>query len=244
MHDHGAGGAHAGAWVNVLPLWLHVVFVGVLCLTTAWSVLETVLARKGRQVAGGLHVLVGVGMLDMYTPWVGETGRAHFWQIAFGAATGLAALGLLSTARNPELRWMWRITLLDVAAMAYMFLLFDTGTAPLTYVLVGVYALVAVGWLHGALDAAHRPLCGQLPAGRAPFTTVRISRGVRAAMSAAMAWMFLAMTPQTGGFVARAFTAGFTEDTWWALALIALLLRAAADPALVRRLVGTPRGRP
>jgi hypothetical protein len=125
--------------------------------------------------------------------------------------------------------------------MGYMFLIFDHSWSPLTYVFVGVYALLTVAWVHRALDLTHRPMCACLPA---PLRPVQVTRVMQAVMTASMAWMFLIMAPQSGGFFARAFTAGLTEDTWWALAFIALLLRALADPASVRRLTtSTPKGR-
>jgi hypothetical protein len=84
-------------------------------------------------------------------------------------------------------------------------------------------------------------MCADLPASLYP---ARVTRVMQAAMAASMAWMFLIMAPQSGGFFARAFTIGLTEDTWWALALIALLLRALADPATVRRVTtSAPKGR-
>lgn len=236
MHDHGGGGDHGGLWVNLLPYWLQVVFVVALCAVTAWSLVEVLWVRGNTvRLVAGLHVLVGVGMVDMFAPWVGDTGRARFWQISFGVATVVALLGLLAaSARRRELVGLWRLTALDTAAMAYMFLLFDHGWSPLTYALVGVYALLTVAWVHRALDLTHRPMCAGLPTAVHP---AQITRAMQAVMAASMAWMFLIMAPQSGGFFARAFTVGLTEDTWWALAFIALLLRALADPGLVRRLV-------
>lgn len=238
MHNHGGGGSGAGAWVNLLPLWLQAVFLIALCAVAAWSLIEVAMLRGTRQIVAGLHVLVAAGMVDMFAPWVGDPGRARFWQIAFGAATIVALLGMLAaSARRRDLLGPWGLTALDTAAMTWMFLLFDTSWAPLTYVLVGVYALLTVAWVHGALDLTHRPICADLPAISKQLTAARMARSTQALMSASMAWMFLIMAPQSGGFFGRAFTSGLTEDTWWAIALIGLLLRAAADPVLVRRLV-------
>jgi hypothetical protein len=131
---------------------------------------------------------------------------------------------------------MWTLVTLDMVAMAYMFQLADRGAWLLTYVLVAWYCASAIGWSYGAADRGLTRCCA-VPFGELrPIPPLPLARAGQAVMAVAMAWMFLAMDPHAGYFLGNAVRNGITEDTYWLFAFTGLLVRVAADPALVRRL--------
>jgi hypothetical protein len=178
----------------------------------------------------------------MFAPWTGATGRNLLWQVIFGMATAVATAGLVRAyhrrSQSPSTVAMWALVTADCLAMSYMFLLPGHGASPLNYVLIAVFALLGLGWAAAVFDPAHAPMCGRLPSLSARVTAVRIARVVQAAMAMSMAYMFLLMDPRTGDFFGKAFKFGVTQQTYWALALVGLFVRVAADPRLVRQLLG------
>lgn len=242
MHHHGGAGSPGSAWLNLLPLWLQVGWVLVLAVVTAWAVLSLVFLRGSLRLAAALHALAGVGMLDMFAPWTGATGRNLFWQVIFGTASAVAMAGLIR-AHRLRLRTrstvaMWALVTADCLAMSYMFLLPEHGFSPVNYALIAVFALLGLGWAAGVFDPVHAPMCGRLPSLSARVTAGRIARFVQAGMAMSMAYMVLLMDPRTGDFFGKAFKFGVTQQTYWALALVGLFARVAADPRLVRQLMG------
>lgn len=242
MHHHGGAGAEGAAWVNLLPLWLQVAWVLVLTCVTAWSAIALFFVDGSLRLAAALHTLAGVGMLDMFAPWAGGSGRDRFWQVTFGLATVVAVGGLVQAYRvrlrtRPTVA-MWALVTLDSAAMTYMFGMVDGEFWLLTYALVAVFVLLSVGWAYGVFDTAHAPMCRQLPPMFANGTPARTARVVQASMAASMAYMFVLMHPGSGEFFGNAFTQGLTTQTYWALAFLGLGARVAFDPRLVRQLMG------
>jgi hypothetical protein len=71
-------------------------------------------------------------------------------------------------------------------------------------------------------------------------TPARTVRAATAALTAAVL-AALALTTRGEHFLRQAVTSGWTEQSWWALALGLLLLRVAADPGLLRE---PPRSAP
>ena len=238
MHNHGGGG-EGGPYVNLLPLWLQVIWVIALAAVTAGHLLTLGFARDQARLWSGAHALMGLGMIYMFLPWVGEPpipARAFVVVFAAAAAVSLIALaGAWNDAR--PVRVMWVLVTLDMAAMAYMFQLVDSGAWLLTYALVAWYFASAIGWSYGVADAGLTKCCavpfGQLP----PIPPLPLARAGQAVMGVAMAWMFLAMDPHAGYFFGNAVRSGITADTYWLFAFAGLLVRVAADPALVRRVV-------
>lgn len=238
MHDHGGGGGGDGADLNLLPLWLQVIWVLALAAVTAGHLLTLGFARGQARAWTATHVLMGVGMLYMFLPWSGAPIPAGFWLVAFAGLGALVAAVNVWARGAPE-RLLWVLATVDMAAMTYMFLLFDGGLPVLTYALVAWYLAAAVGWSSGVGDVSLRRCCVVPFVFEQPVPPPALARAGQAVMAVAMAWMFLVMDPHAGTFFGNAFTAGFTEQTWWAAAFAALFLRVAADPVLVRR-VGAP----
>lgn len=242
MHDHGGGAGQSDVWVNLLPLWLQLAWVAVLAVCTAWAVLGLLSVRGPLQIATALHVVVCVGMIDMFAPWAGGAARVTFWQIAFGVAAAVAIGGTVHAYKHRlqarTATSMWLLITVDCLAMAYMFLLFDTGISVLTYAVIAGYVLLALGWAYGVFDTAHAPMCRSIPPFPGAVTPGRVGRAMQASMAASMVYMFMLMSPKSGEFFGKAFTTGITAETYWALAFLGLGARMAFDPRLVRQLMG------
>jgi len=238
MHDHGGGAG--GAHLNILPLWLQVVWVLVLAGVTANSLLVVGFARGEARLWSGAHALMGLGMIYMFLPWAATPpvpARALVGVFAAAAALALVAVAGAGNAARP-VRLMWMLVALDMAAMAYMFQLVDAGFWPATYALVAWYCASAIGWSYGVADPSLTRCCAVPFLGLPPIPPLPLARAGQAAMAAAMAWMFLAMDPHAGHFLGNAVTNGITADSYWLFAFVGLLVRVAADPALVRSVAG------
>ena len=242
MHNHGGEAGGSEAWLNLLPLWLQLTWVGLLALCTAWAVIGAMLVRGPLQVATGLHVLFCVGMIDMFAPWAGQPARTEFWKATFVVASVVAIAGTVRAYRRRHQArtgvGAWLLISADCLAMAYMFQLVDGGISPLTYALITGFVLLSLGWANGVFDTAHAPMCRSIPSLPGPLTTPRVARAMQASMAASMAYMFVLMDPRSGEFFGQAFTVGITAETYWALAFLALGARMVFDPRLVRQLMG------
>lgn len=236
MHNHG-GGAGGGTYLNVLPLWLAVLWVLALGAVTASHFLVVGFARREARLWSGSHALMGLGMIYMFLPWAGSApipARALVVVFAVAATFALFALARAWNEARP-VRVMWLLVTIDLAAMAYMFQLVDTGVWFLTYALIAWYCVSAIGWSHGVADPSLTRCCAVPFGALQPIPPLPLARAGQAVMAAAMAWMFLVMDPHAGHFLGNALTNGITADTYWLFAFAGLGVRVAADPALVRR---------
>jgi hypothetical protein len=239
MHHHGDGAGGAGAFVNILPLWLQVAWVLVLAGALAMHLLTLGLARGSAQVWTGAHAVMSLGMLYMFLPWSHPPVPAGVLVALFSALAGVGVLALAGSATEDRpVRMMWLVVTVDLAAMAYMFQLVDRGFGLLTYALVAWYAAMAVVWAYGVPDAGLTRCCAVPFGWERPVPPLPVARTAQAVMAAGMAWMLLAMDPEFGAHLEKAFSGGLSRPTWWILACAGLLFRFAADPRLVRRLVG------
>jgi methionine sulfoxide reductase heme-binding subunit len=139
------------------------------------------------------HVLMALGMIDMFVP----TGRMPVPAGVGAVVFALAALVMLGftaalAVRGERVGWLWPVAGFDLAAMAYMFTL--PGAPWLTGLLVGWFVLQAAGWATGVLPGVG---VGQPPdrSGASVGSgyhdlSVRVTL---AAMGLGMAYMFLAM---------------------------------------------------
>ncbi|HUR72824.1 MAG TPA: DUF5134 domain-containing protein [Sporichthya sp.] len=250
MHHH-AGGAAGGPYLNLLPLWLQVVWVLALAAVTASHFLTAGFARGEARVWTGAHALMGLGMLYMFLPWARSPLPAGALVALFGAAAGIGLLALAGDWNDGRpVRLMWLLVTVDMAAMAYMFQLVDSGAWLLTYGLVVWYCASAIGWSYGVADASLTRCCAVPFGGAVAIPPLRWARAGQAVMAVAMGWMLLAMDPHAGSFFGNAVSGGITADTYWLFAFVGLVVRVAADAGLVRRLaapfwaesdVGAPR---
>lgn len=239
MHHHGSGAGGAGDFVNILPLWLQVIWVLLLAGVVAMHLLTLGFARGQAQVWTGAHAVMGLGMLYMFLPWSRSPVPAPVFVALFVALAGIGLLGLAgSGGEGRPVRMMWLLGSVDMAAMAYMFTMSDHGFGLLTFAVAAWYAALAVVWAYGVPDASLTRCCA-VPFGlERPIPPLPLARTAQAVMSAGMCWMFLAMDPRFGAHLASALDGGPNKASYWLLACAALLVRFAADPALVRRLAG------
>jgi hypothetical protein len=189
-----AGEMTGNAW---LPLGLRVsavvVYVGVM-VVHLWHLRAGALRER---VWHATHVLMALGMIDMFAPThhlivAAELGRLVFVVAAVGTLAYVAAV----VVRGERLGWLWPALAADLAAMAYMFVMPIPGFTWLTGVLVAWFALEAAGWVTGSLPS--RADLGSAAGGRVGATAYPSSRMVSirvslAVMNLGMAYMLLAM---------------------------------------------------
>jgi hypothetical protein len=233
-HHHGAAGA------DLLPLWVRVAWIVVLGSIAATHAVHVLTMRGQRRGWHGTHLLMGVGMLYMVTPWVGTPGSTRAWQYLF-AATAVALLAWLAMEfqAGRAVNFAWVPAGVGLAAMAYMFLLHrGHGVREVTYAFVAWHLAEAAAWAHGWLNeyaGRRRSLLPYAvgPGGGAP-ALAGCSREVafsQAAMGLAMGYMFFAMDADAAAFFGTAFASGaVTEQTVWATSLIALVVLACMPP--------------
>jgi len=135
-----------------LPTWFEVLLTAVFCVVLAVHGAHAVLMAGRSRWWHGAHVLMALGMVDMY--WPGE-------QLPVGAGVGKAIFGvaavvvLLAAAvpavRGPGVPWLWLGTAIGLGAMAYTFVMTSTRYLALTWVLVAWFAVEAVAWSAGPL---------------------------------------------------------------------------------------------
>lgn len=140
------------------------------------------------------HVVMALGMIDMFVPThtmpVGEDAGETVFAVAAVVAAAAAAVQLLRGAGY----LLWLITIVDLAAMSYMFAMISDRSAPVTLVLVAwsliEAALWAGGWgirLFGARVADQASgMCEDAPSALSLRWSLTL-------MLLGMAYMFLAM---------------------------------------------------
>lgn len=211
-HHGGGGGSGGGGTINLLTHNAQVAWALVLAVLLAWHLLALVVRRTG-PVAGAAHLALVGGMVVMTAPLRHFSGRWQVWALCYVALTLLCAPLAVRGVR------IWTSLTVDGACMAWMYAEMGGTPALLTYLLTALQVVLAIAWAQGALGG--RPL----------------DRLVHCAMAAAMAYLLLAMQPQFGRFLNHALRDGSSEQGWWGLAVLGLLLRLAADRRTVRRLV-------
>lgn len=115
----------------------------------------------------GVHVLMAVGMVVMFWP----TGRAMLVPPAvgvwvFAVAAVLLAVGLVAAyARAAGVGVLWLVSMVDLAAMAYMFAMMSTPVGWLSVLAAVWFAGQALGWAAGWLGLVleHRGLGEAVP---------------------------------------------------------------------------------
>lgn len=228
-HHHGTAGP------DILPLWVQIAWIAVLAAIAASHAVHVLTMRGQARGWHSAHLLMGVGMLYMVTPWVGSPGSTRAWQYLFAAAA-LAVAGWVAHEwqAGRAVSLLWLPAGLGLVAMAYMFHLHrGLGGREVTYALVAYHLAEAAAWSHGWLAGSGLD-CGS--------RDVAVSQ---VAMALAMGYMFLAMDADAAAFLAKAFTTGaVTEQSVWAVSLIALVVLACVPPPLSPRCANAaPRAR-
>ncbi|MGI8417249.1 MAG: DUF5134 domain-containing protein [Nakamurella sp.] len=182
-----------------LPSWLGVAASAVLAGVVIVHLWHLIAVPAMVRVWHGAHVLMALGMIEMFLPTAKLIVPARIGQIAFGVAV-LTVLGFVVTEllRGRRVWWLWPVVGVDMAAMLYMFALSATDSGWLSVLLVGWFVLQAVGWASGVLPSlADESEVGEPSSTAGPVVhahahapSIRITLTV---MSLLMAYMFLAM---------------------------------------------------
>lgn len=176
MHDHHGTSADAGGRLNLLPLWLQVLWALVMCALIAHRVIACGFGSGHGRVWSGAHAMLAASMLYMFLPWPNAPLGSELVITACCAVLAVVlatlAAGWVATGSVERERLLIAI---DSAAMAYMAGMTAGGVSAITYALVVFYTACAVARTRGTslLDAART---GQI------------------VMASAMAYMFLAMS--------------------------------------------------
>lgn len=253
MHDH-----HGGHGLNLLPVHGALFWVPLLAAVCALHVIHLLWMRGGSRRFHLVHLLIGLGMIYMFAPWSEMPLDAGIpvWSYAALAVLLGGWIGL-ELQRGRRVNLLWLLAAAECAAMSYMFAVHHgrADVPELSRLLVALYLVLVAAWVHGWLA---EPVPGRRnspvpydvgPAGAPARQLVCAGRwdvaAAEAAMSLAMAYMFLGMDGGARSFFADAFTTGkVTEESLWAVCLVALavlaLLPARRTPSTPDR--NTPRG--
>ncbi|MGH3438916.1 MAG: DUF5134 domain-containing protein, partial [Sciscionella sp.] len=189
-----------------LPLWLRIVATaafGAVLVVHLWHIARC--AGRERAWHSG-HVLMALGMIVMFLPTSGMIVSARGGQVVFAvAALGVGGSLLADAMRYRRVGALWVVGCVDLAAMAYMFVMPSAPAEWLTGLAVAWFALQAFGWATGRLGTM-ADLGGPRSAEVVGAAGTEVSvcsahrqvsdRSVRATltvMSLGMGYMFLAM---------------------------------------------------
>ena len=199
--EAGVASAASNAWLpselRIAAVLIYVVIMVVLL----WHLREP--GRHARVWDAG-HLLIALGMIDMFVPVRPMIVAAEIGRAVFAAAT-LGVVGFLASrlVRGGRPDWLCPLAGVDLAAMAYMFAMPIRGYTWLTGLLVGWCVLQAVGWVTriffvhtdlGDSTAAAGSSHGAHSGGTAHNPSVWIALTV---MNLGMAYMLLAMSRGT-----------------------------------------------
>lgn len=195
---------HASGLLSSPLAWVWLAVYGAIVLSHA----RCVAVNGGpHRVWHAAHCVMAIAMADMFAPGGWHLASATAWRTVFLVLTALIVFRVAQggTASGP-CRFVWALTGIDMAAMVYMIMSPAGASQLIPYALGGYFVLQACAWIAGrvALDGVQRPeavvALGYKPAGAAEN---RVKSGdivcsvehriVLGAMSAGMAYMFMAM---------------------------------------------------
>lgn len=203
-----------------LPRWLDVVCTVIFLVILVAHAVHALGVRGRSRPWHGVHVLMALGMLDMFWPADEMPVPATPGKVTFAVAA-VGALGATAWFSRGErgMSWPWLIAAVDLGAMAYMFEMMESKNAVVTVLLAAWFLVEAAGWASGRLstvaerealslaaehdgvvsDAGRGP---DVAADRSPVTVLAVrrhgtyTRSVRLSlvvMALGMAYMLLAM---------------------------------------------------
>jgi len=177
--------------LNLLPLWMGVVWTAVFLVIAASHLRHMVQTTGQQRPWHSCHVLMAVGMAFMYAP--GQIDPlavpSAFWKLVFAAAGVIAAVWAIGGVGRVS-TLVWLLTSIDMAAMLYMW----SGprradTAGVTWLLTGYLLAAAVMWaldLYRRLDGATPIVSWQLLATESGATLSATSFSTESAASGSL----------------------------------------------------------
>lgn len=139
-----------------LPTWLGLAWTMVFLVVLAVH-LGHLWSMRGRARAWhAAHVLMALGMVDMYRPaermLIGRVGGVAVFT---AAAVLVAVLALVDGVRNGRWNRLWAVSAVDLALMAWMFQMMQTRVQVVTILATAWFVMETVGWATGRLLPAH-----------------------------------------------------------------------------------------
>ncbi len=136
-----------------LPSWLGLTWTAVFAIVLTVHLWHVVVMTGQHRLWHGVHVLMAVGMIVMFAPTDRMIVSGGFGAVVFGTAAAGLAGALLGerVARGAGVGRLWLVSLVDLAAMSYMFAMMSIRLVWLTLPLVAWFALQATGWASGRL---------------------------------------------------------------------------------------------
>lgn len=184
MHDHQGGSPDGREGLNLLPLWLQVLWAVAMAAVVAHHVISSGSERGTTRTWAAANAVLATGMLYMFLPWPDPPLRADVLVTAY---CGLLVVTLTIEAAGWIITGSTRLAglliTIDCGAMAYMSRVTDSGLPAVTYLFVAYYCVSAAAWArHKTAHAAH------------------------VTMAVAMAYMFFTMGSASAPLVERVFT--------------------------------------
>jgi hypothetical protein len=134
-----------------LPLWLRLGAVAAFVVVAAvhlWH-LRAAAARVRAWHIG--HVVMALGMIAMFAPGGMGLVPAAAGETVFAVTAVLALMVAIVRFASRHRDWLWPFTVVDHAAMIYMFALVTPRLGWLTWLFVVWFVVQAAGWLSGWL---------------------------------------------------------------------------------------------
>lgn len=137
-----------------LPTWLVLAWTAVFAMIVAVHLWHVAVMTGRDRLWHWAHVLSATGMIVMFLPV--DAAVPYRAGVAIFAMAAMIVTGLLGreVARRRSLGRLWPATVIDLAAMAYMFAMMSTRVVWLTVPLVGWFLLQVAGWSTGRLCTA------------------------------------------------------------------------------------------
>jgi hypothetical protein len=143
---------------NWLPTWVALLWSAGFLLVLAVHLRYTIINGRAR-LWHATHVLMALGMLDMFWPSSTMPVERQYGLRVF-ALTGICTLTLFAVAalrEEPE-RLLWEVTVIDLAALIYIFARPGLESNVVTRILSGWFVLETIVWASTVLIwAAARP---------------------------------------------------------------------------------------
>lgn len=136
----------------LLPVWLRVLATAAFAAVLVIHLRHLLHGGPRARMWHGAHVLMALGMIDMFLPTHGMLVGGFAAEAVFAvAAVAVAGLLVADLARTGRVGALWLVAAVDLAAMAYMFAAMDGGVPWLTWLLVAWFVLQGIGWATGRL---------------------------------------------------------------------------------------------
>lgn len=136
-----------------LPTWAAALWTVAFLVVAAVHCFHAAVMAGRARVWHAAHVLMALGMVDMYWPApsqrIGQVGGQWAFALLFVAA--IASITIDARRRHPPV-WLAAMTSLSLLAMSYMFVMASHRDEVVSLVLTAWFAVEAVGWLSGALS--------------------------------------------------------------------------------------------